>query len=94
MKEHLTEKFLFGVVMDVAASINKAAAICYVAGIYAVDISMSLAMVLAFSFSILTIKFSKGSGVPTWSEAISSSLLMIIMPWVFVFVALLASFVI
>ena len=34
MKEHLTEKFLVGIAVDVAVSVNKAVAITFIGAIY------------------------------------------------------------
>lgn len=93
MKEHLTEKFLFGIITDAATSISKAYAICAIGSIYGVSVTMGMALFAAFSFAILSLKLNKGESVPTWSEAIALTIFLVIMPWLFALVALIVSFV-
>lgn len=94
MKERLTEKFLVGLLADIAISVNKAIAITFIGAIYGIEVSMQLALAVAFSFSVLSLKFRRGEGVPSWSDAVSSSVFLCLMPWIFVLTAWLASFVV
>lgn len=94
MKEHLTEKFLVGIAADVAVSVNKAVAITFIGAIYGIEITMQLALVVAFCFSALNIKYKSGEDTPSWGEVLNSSIFLCLMPWCFVLTAWLASFVV
>lgn len=94
MKDNLTEKFLVGIAVDVAISINKSVAITFIGAIYGIEITMQLALVVAFSFSVLAIRFKKGEDSPSWGDVVNSSVFLCLMPWIFVLTAWLASFVV
>ncbi len=94
MKDNLTEKFLIGIAVDVAVSVNKAVAITFIGAIYGIEITMQLALVVAFCFSALNIKYKKGGDMPSWGEVVNSSVFLCLMPWCFVLTAWLASFVV